>query len=306
MTHITVLLHEAIDALNLQPDGRYLDATFGRGGHSRLILERLGDKGQLYALDRDPQAAEVAWQWVEQEPRFHFAPVPFSRMQSAFSDVGAESLDGILFDFGVSSPQLDQAERGFSFHKAAPLDMRMDTRTGMTAYQWLQEIEESALVKAIVQLGGEPYSVALRIGNAIIKHREKIVSTIDLANVVAQAVPKKFHRVGYHPATQTFQAIRMMVNDEVGEIEQGLQSALTLLKKGGIMVAIGFHDVEDKLVKHFARAKEGRDLPAEIPVAYGRMYQELHLQKSVIKPSQEEILNNPRSRSAKMRVMVKV
>lgn len=305
MTHKTVLLQEAIDALKIQSDGWYLDATFGRGGHSRLILECLGKDGRLYALDRDPQAAEVAQELSANEPRFHFAPQPFSQMQSAFSEVGEGSLSGVLFDFGVSSPQLDQAERGFSFQKQAPLDMRMDTRTGMTALDLIQTIDESSLVKAITQWGGEPYSVALRIGRAIIGHKSALKTTTDLANVVAAAVPKKFHRAGYHPATQTFQAIRMMVNDEVGEIERGLQSALALLKTGGVLVAISFHDVEDRLVKRFAREKEGEDLPAEIPVMHGRMHQQLTLAKQVVRPSSQEIRENPRSRSAKMRIMVK-
>lgn len=306
MTHKTVLLHEAIAALNIQADGWYLDATFGRGGHSRLILEHLGANGRLYALDRDPQAAEVAEDLARAEPRFYFAPRTFSAMESAFLEVGEGSLSGVLFDFGVSSPQLDQAERGFSFQKQAPLDMRMDTRTGVTAFDLLQTISEADLVKAITQLGGEPYSLALRIGNAIMRHKSELMMTTDLANVVAAAVPKKFHRAGYHPATQTFQAIRMLVNDEVGEIERGLQSALKLLKTGGVLVAISFHDVEDKLVKRFARDKEGEELPAEIPVARGRVHQQVALAKRVVRPTPEEIRDNPRSRSAKMRIVVKV
>ncbi|UJF24606.1 16S rRNA (cytosine(1402)-N(4))-methyltransferase RsmH [Suttonella sp. R2A3] len=302
--HRSVLLHESVEALAIREDGWYLDATFGRGGHSRLILSQLGSEGRLYAIDRDPQAAKEV-EGID-DPRFHFAYQPFSVMPQAFAEVGAASLDGVLFDLGVSSPQLDQAERGFSFQKDGPLDMRMDNQNGLTAQEWLAEVSEAELSKTIRDLGGETHSIAKRIAKAIIAKRDKLRGTLDLAEVVAEAMPKKYHRPGYHPATQTFQAIRMAVNDEVGEIERGLAAATKLLKSGGVLAVITFHGLEDALVKRFIRSKEGHNLPAEIPSSAGRVGAELRLVRPVIKPSQSEVADNPRCRSARLRKAVKI
>lgn len=302
--HVSVLLEESVAALDIREDGAYLDGTFGRGGHSRAILAALGAEGRLYALDRDPQAAEAAA--TISDPRFAFAKSPFSALDSAFPEVGEGSLDGVLFDLGVSSPQLDQGERGFSFLHDGPIDMRMDPESGISARDWLLQTDAVTLARAIRDLGGEPHTVAKRIAEAIIAKRERLASTTALAAVIAEAVPKKFHRPGYHPATQTFQAIRMVVNDEVGEIERGLAAATQCLKSGGVLAVITFHGLEDALVKRFIRSREGEELPAEIPSDRGRVNQTLRLIRPVIQPSVEAIAANPRCRSARLRKAVKI
>lgn len=302
--HISVLLAESVEALAICEDGWYLDATFGRGGHSRAILHRLGAKGRLFALDRDPQAAEVAA--TIDDARFSFAKAPFSVLDQAFDEVSEGSLDGVLFDLGVSSPQLDQAARGFSFQHDGPIDMRMDPESGMSAREWLLQTDETTLARAIRDLGGETHSVAKRIAKAVMARREQLMSTTALAAVVAEAVPKKLHKPGFHPATQTFQAIRMVVNDEVGEIERGLLAATRCLKSGGHLAVITFHGLEDALVKRFIRDQEGEDVPGEIPTQHGRVNQVLRLVRPVIKPQAEDVAANPRCRSARLRRAVKL
>ncbi|MDO4642547.1 MAG: 16S rRNA (cytosine(1402)-N(4))-methyltransferase RsmH [Cardiobacteriaceae bacterium] len=302
--HVTVLLHEAVAALAIREEGMYLDATFGRGGHSRLILEQLGPHGRLFALDRDSQAAATAAMLTDS--RFSFARCPFSCMENAFQTFDTGCLDGVLLDLGVSSPQLDQAERGFSFNKEGPLDMRMDSDNGITAGDWLAQTDEAELARVIRDWGGEPHTVAKRIARAVMAARERLQTTLDLAEVVADAVPRKFHKAGFHPATQTFQAIRIAVNDEVGEIIRGLEAATRLLKSGGVLAVITFHGLEDALVKRFVRAHEGEYLPAEIPSAHNRLNQILRLVPPVIKPSAHEVAVNPRSRSARLRKAVKI
>ena len=298
-SHIPVLLEESLDALSLRSDGRYLDATFGRGGHSRAILSRLGKNGELFAVDRDPQAEEEAGEITDR--RFHFRRAPFSRIGERFETAEAGSLDGVLFDLGVSSPQLEVAERGFSFHKTGPLDMRMDPASGISAKQWLLANDERALATIIRDWGGEPHTIARRIARAVMAVRQNLRTTTDLAAVVAEAMPSKCYKPGHHPATQTFQALRMAVNDEVAEIGAGLEAAAHLLKPGGVLVVITFHGLEDALVKRFIRAREGETVPAEIPVPIGRVNQELKLIPPVITPSAAEVAANPRCRSAKLR-----
>ncbi len=298
-SHIPVLLEESLDALSLRSDGRYFDATFGRGGHSRAILSRLGKNGELFAVDRDPQAEEAAGEITDR--RFHFRRAPFSRIGERFETAEAGSLDGVLFDFGVSSPQLEVAERGFSFHKTGPLDMRMDPASGISAKQWLLANDERALATIIRDWGGEPHTIARRIARAVMAVRQNLRTTTDLAAVVAEAMPSKCYKPGHHPATQTFQALRMAVNHEVAEIGAGLEAAAHLLKPGGVLVVITFHGLEDALVKRFIRAREGETVPAEIPVPIGRVNQELKLIPPVITPSAAEVAANPRSRSAKLR-----
>lgn len=295
--HVTVLLEEAIEALAVRPEGCYLDATFGRGGHSRLLLQHLNANGQLYALDRDPQAAAAAE--ALQDARFHFVRTPFSALASALPD--DLMFDGILFDLGVSSPQLDRAERGFSFQKAGPIDMRMDNEQGMTALMWLEQVSQQELAQSIRDLGGEPHRVAQRIAQAIKSALPKLRTTLDLAEVIALAVPKKLHRPAYHPATQTFQAIRMRVNDELGEIQSALQAAVKRLKKGAYLVVISFHAGEDAVVKRFLRQQEGQDMPAELPVFQGRMNAILKIEGGAVRPSAAAIEDNPRCRSAILR-----
>lgn len=302
--HISVLLQESVDALGIRADGHYLDATFGRGGHSREILQRLGEKGRLYAIDRDPQAAAAAKEI--DDPRFVFAKAPFSLLDKVFDEVGEETLDGVLFDLGVSSPQLDSPERGFSFRHDGPIDMRMDTESGISAGEWLMQTDEATLSRAIRDLGGETHGVAKRIAKAVIARRETLHGTVALAQTIAAAVPQKLHKAGYHPATQTFQAIRMMVNDETGEIARGLLAATRCLKKGGYLAVITFHGLEDALVKRFIREQEGDDIPGEIPTQHGRVNQVLRLMSPVIKPQAEDVAANPRCRSARLRRAVKI
>lgn len=301
--HIPVLLEEAVDSLVSRVDGWYFDGTFGRGGHSRAILARLSDAGRVFATDRDASAAEVASTW--QDSRFHFARGEFSQLPVLFPQVVGK-LDGVLLDLGVSSPQLDVAERGFSFQKSGPLDMRMNQDAPLDALGFLMGVEEAELARLIRDLGGEPHGVAKRIATRIIAARSRLHTTLDLAEVIADAVPRKFHRAGYHPATQTFQAIRMVVNDELGEIERGLAAAIQCLRVGGVLAVISFHGVEDALVKRFIRRQEGKDLPAEIPLAVGRQNQVLRLISPVIKPSAAAIAENPRCRSARLRRAVRV
>ena len=291
--HVTVLLHEAVQALAIRADGVYLDGTFGRGGHSRAMLAALGRAGRLYALDRDPQAAEAA-AGID-DPRFHFARCPFSRMETAFADVGAASLDGILLDLGVSSPQLDQAARGFSFGKEGPLDMRMDNESGITAADWLAATDEATLARVIRDWGGEPHTVARRIARAVIAARGKLRTTLDLAAVVADAVPRKLHKAGFHPATQTFQAIRIAVNDELTQVEQTLQLVPALLRTGGRVGVISFHSLEARLVKRFFAEQRQAGYEAELRI----------LTKKPIAGNHDDAYN-PRARSAKLRAAAKI
>lgn len=303
--HISVLKEESIDCLNIQPDGVYVDATFGRGGHSRAILERLGNNGRLYALDRDPSAQAYA-QTID-DSRFHFARCAFSHLSQAFADLQDESVDGVLFDLGVSSPQLDDGMRGFSFMREGPIDMRMDPESGMSAKEWLMQTDERTLATAIRDLGGEPHGISQRLARVIMESRDRLHTTLDLANVIAQAMPKKHYKAGQNPATQTFQAIRMVVNNEVEEIKQGLQAATAMLKKNGVLAVITFHGLEDRLVKQFMRAQEGQRLPSEIPLTdSGWRDQVLRLISPVVQPSQKEVQNNPRARSARLRKAIKI
>lgn len=299
ISHIPVLLEESIDALAVRDDGCYLDATFGRGGHSRRILSRLGEKGTLFAVDRDPQAAQVANEIAD--PRFYFRRTAFSQMDDLFQTAERKSLDGVLFDLGVSSPQLNIAERGFSFLREGPLDMRMDPGSGISAKEWLLENDVATLARIIRDWGGEPHTIAWRIARAVIAVRENLETTTDLAAVVTQAMPKKRYKPGHHPATRTFQALRIAVNDEVNQIGAGLEAATNLLQPGGLLVVITFHGLEDALVKRFIRAREGTTIPAEIPVQTGRVNPVLKLVSPVIKPSAAEVADNPRARSAKLR-----
>lgn len=304
--HVSVLLQESIEALDIQADGWYLDATFGRGGHCRAILERLGAGGRLFALDRDPEAAAAAAALAAADSRFRFCRTPFSGLDSAFAEVGEAALDGVLFDLGVSSPQLDTAQRGFSFSKEGPLDMRMDPDGGMSAREWLLSHSEGELAQAIRDFGGESHSIAKRIAKAVFAARVRLETTVQLAAVIADAMPKKFFKPGFHPATQTFQALRMAVNDELGEISRGLEAAVRCLKSGGVLAVISFHGGEDAVVKRFIRKMEGDALPAEIPTDSGRINQVLRLVNPVIKPSAQAVAANPRARSARLRKAVKL
>ncbi len=310
--HITVLLHEAVDGLALKEDGIYIDATFGRGGHSRLILSKLSANGRLIAIDRDPRA--IAEAQKIQDPRFHIEHNSFSAIAEICEKLGLTGkIDGILLDLGVSSPQLDDAERGFSFMKDGPLDMRMDTTKGLSAAQWLQQVSEQDLAWVLKTFGEERF--AKRIAQAIVNYNKSAVEknseilnrTLQLAELIAQSVPfKDKHK---HPATRSFQAIRIYINSELEELESLLQSALTVLAPKGRLSVISFHSLEDRMVKHFMRKQsKGEDIPKGLPLREDQIERRQTLKTigKAIQPSDEEIAFNPRSRSAVLRIAERI
>ncbi|KAF7788337.1 16S rRNA (cytosine1402-N4)-methyltransferase [Pseudoalteromonas rubra] len=305
--HISVLMAETLDALNIQPDGTYIDGTFGRGGHSGEILKRLNEQGKLQAIDQDPQAIAAAQKFAD-DPRFSIAHNRFSHIESVALDAGLlGQVDGILLDIGVSSPQLDDAERGFSFMKDGPLDMRMNPTAGRSAAQWLAEAELEDMVFVIKKYGEEKF--ARRIATKIIETREhtEITSTKQLAELIDEAVPvKDKHK---HPATRTFQAIRIYINSELEEIQTALQAALAVLKPGGRLVVISFHSLEDRIVKQFIKKQsKGEAVPRGLPLTDAQLKQNLTLKAvgKAIKPSQAEIDANPRARSSVLRIAEKL
>lgn len=301
--HTSVLLDEAVNGLNLQPDGIYIDGTFGRGGHSRLILSQLGGKGQLFAIDRDPQAIAAAE--AINDPRFTIIHGPFSALAEYAEARGLTGrVNGILLDLGVSSPQLDDAERGFSFMRDGPLDMRMDPTRGLSAAEWLQQAEEQDIAFVLKTFGEERFGK--RIARAIVERNkiEPIVRTKDLAEVIANATPVKDKFK--HPATRSFQAIRIRVNSELEEIEQALKGAMTVLAPGGRLSVISFHSLEDRLVKRFMREQSrGPQVPAGMPLTEaqlqsygGRQFKSL----GKMMPGEAEVKENPRARSSVLRI----
>ncbi|WP_258240754.1 16S rRNA (cytosine(1402)-N(4))-methyltransferase RsmH [Pseudidiomarina homiensis] len=301
--HVSVLLQESLEALAIRPDGIYLDATFGRGGHSRAILSQLNADGRLYALDRDPTAIEAA-QALADDPRFTIIHTPFSRLDDVLDAQQLRGkLDGILFDLGVSSPQLDDAERGFSFMREGPLDMRMDTSRGETAAEFLQRASADDIAFVLREYGEERF--AWRIAQAIVQQRDEVPlqTTKQLADLIDKAVPfKDKHK---HPATRSFQGIRIHVNGELGEIEEALKAAVSGLKPQGRLAVISFHSLEDRLVKRFLRAQsKGKDIPAGLPLRDDQIDrgQTVRLIGKAHKPSAEEIRANPRARSSVLRV----
>jgi 16S rRNA (cytosine1402-N4)-methyltransferase len=298
--HVPVLLEEAVAALNLRDGGVYLDATFGRGGHSRAILAKLGPAGRLIALDCDPAA--VAAGNALNDARFRMVHAPFSDLAAAIRAADVTELDGVLFDLGVSSPQLDEAERGFSFRFDAPLDMRMDTSRGMTAAEWLNQAPVEEIAQVVRDYGEERF--ARQVARAIAQARAvaPLASTRQLAQVVAGAV--RTRERGQDPATRTFQAVRIFINRELEEIEQALPQAVALLKTGGRLVVISFHSLEDRMVKRFMRREsEGEQVPPEIPLPASALRGGcLRLIGRALKPSEREAAGNPRARSATMRV----
>ncbi|MBI5330850.1 MAG: 16S rRNA (cytosine(1402)-N(4))-methyltransferase RsmH [Betaproteobacteria bacterium] len=300
MSHISVLLGEAVAALDLHPDGVYLDATFGRGGHSRAILARLGQGGRLIAMDRDPVAVTAAA--ALQDARFSIVHAPFSELGEAMREQGIERLDGVLFDLGVSSPQLDEAERGFSFRFDAPLDMRMDTSRGMTAADWLNTASEEEIAHVVWDYGEERF--ARKVARTLVQARTEspIATTRQLATLVAGAV--RTRERGQDPATRTFQAVRIFINRELEEIAAALPQAVELLKPGGRLVVISFHSLEDRMVKQFMRKESaGEQAPPDIPVLAADLRPgRLRLVGKALKPGEAECAANPRARSATLRV----
>lgn len=308
MSHQSVLLHEAINGLNIQPDGIYIDATFGRGGHSKKILQQLGPKGRLIAIDQDPEAISVAQQQFSQEKGFHIVHETFAAMEQIATEEGVMGLvNGILFDLGVSSPQLDNAERGFSFLKDGPLDMRMDNSKGMSAAEWLASVDEERLVKVLRDYGEERF--ARRIAKAIITKRieKSIETTKELAEIVSSAIPKAKQEKHKHPATRSFQAIRIFINQELEAVETAIEQSFKTLCKGGRLVVISFHSLEDRIVKRFMRDKsKGTKLPKGLPIKESELNKTMKLLGRTIKASEQEILENNRARSAVLRIAEKI
>ena len=301
-SHVTVMLQEAVDALAIKPDGIYVDGTFGRGGHSRLILSRLGPKGRLLAIDRDPLAIAEA-QTID-DPRFEMIPGAFSGLADYLRERDlAGQVDGLLLDLGVSSPQLDDAERGFSFQKDGPLDMRMDPTSGISAAEWLAKAEADDIAWVLKEFGEERF--AKKIGRAIVHDRveKPFTRTRQLAELIARLIPTK--EKNKHPATRSFQAIRIYINSELEEVERAMEGALTVLAPAGRLAIISFHSLEDRLVKQFIRKQEkGPEVPRGLPLteaqlAVGRTMKSIG---KAMKPSDAEIDANPRSRSAVLRV----
>lgn len=300
--HITVLLNEAVDALAVREDGIYVDGTFGRGGHSRLILSRLGSQGCLIVFDKDPQAIEAAQQLAEQDGRVTVVHDGFSSFQTTLDKLGIEEIDGALFDLGISSPQIDDGARGFSFRFDAPLDMRMDPTRGMSAAEWIATASEQDLHEVIKNYGEERFS--RQIARAIVAQRAEspIDTTRKLAQLVAQNV--RTRERGQDPATRTFQAVRIFINRELEEVEAVLPQVMGRLKQGGRLAVIAFHSLEDRIVKQFVKkysqhpplprwaAVKEADLPLLPLKAVGK----------AIKPGVEETAFNPRARSAVLRV----
>eukprot|EP01086_Lenisia_limosa_P015691 TRINITY_DN518_c0_g2_i2.p1 TRINITY_DN518_c0_g2~~TRINITY_DN518_c0_g2_i2.p1 ORF type:complete len:307 (+),score=48.67 TRINITY_DN518_c0_g2_i2:1177-2097(+) len=298
MSHISVLLHETVDGVLAGRDtGIYVDATFGRGGHTKLLLSKLDQNARVYAFDKDPQALEVAAQLEQEDPRFKIIHASFADLQSELANIGITEVDGVMADLGVSSPQLDQVERGFSFMQNGPLDMRMDNSKGPTAAEWLLEIEEEKLANIIYQYGEERYS--RRIAKAI-KQAGELTTTAQLAELVKTAHPKwEKHK---HPATRTFQAIRIAINKELEDIEIFLPQAVELLKPKGQLAVISFHSLEDRLIKQFIQKEStlAEDTGWGMPQA---QIDTRRLKKvSRIRASEAEVKANPRSRSAWLRV----
>jgi 16S rRNA (cytosine1402-N4)-methyltransferase len=298
MSHISVLLHETVDGVLAGRDtGIFVDATFGRGGHTKLLLSKLDQNARVYAFDKDPQALEVAAQLEQEDSRFKIIHASFADIHAELINIGITEVDGIMADLGVSSPQLDQAERGFSFMQDGPLDMRMDNSQGLTAAEWLLEIEEEKLANIIFQYGEERYS--RRIAKAI-KSVGEITTTAQLAEIVKVAHPKwEKHK---HPATRTFQAIRIAINKELDDIETFLPQAVELLKVQGQLAVISFHSLEDRLIKQFIQKEStlAEDHGWGMPQA---QVDTRRLKKvSRIRASEAEVKANPRSRSAWLRV----
>ena len=303
LSHQTVLLREAVEALTIKPADIYVDGTFGRGGHSRAILERLGPEGRLLAFDRDPQAIEVAR--AINDPRLTIMHCAFAELGSALRQAGVASVDGVLLDVGVSSPQIDEGERGFSFRFDAPLDMRMDTTQGETAAEFLAAAEIKDITEVIRNYGEERF--AFQIAKKIVATRSErpLTTTGQLAALVRETV--RTREPGQDAATRTFQALRIHVNQELEQLTLVLPQAMDVLRPGGRLVVISFHSLEDRIVKRFMRDEASTDrLPKNLPLRSIDLPQpHLRLVGKPVKASNEEVAANPRARSAVMRVAEK-
>ena len=304
--HTTVLLHEAVDALVTDTDGFYVDGTFGRGGHTAELLGRLSDQGSVLAIDKDPQAISAGQQRFAKDARLQLFHGSFADLQNVAADMGKTGeISGVLLDLGVSSPQLDQAERGFSFMRDGPLDMRMDTSRGLSAAEWIAAADEQDIARVIKEYGEERF--ARRMASAVVKERVKapITGTVQLAGILAAAHPA-WER-GKHPATKAFQAIRIFINRELEDLEDLLAQIIDNLKVGGRLVVISFHSLEDRRVKRFIRDQEqGIKLPKNLPIRDVDRGVRLVKVGKAIKPAVTEVDGNIRSRSAVMRIAERV
>ena len=305
--HTPVLLREAVDALAVTPCGIYVDGTFGRGGHSRSILERLGEFGRLIAFDRDPTAFAAGQALEAGDARFCMIHSSFSRIQEVLRKLDVDQVDGILLDLGVSSPQLEEADRGFSFRLDGPLDMRMDTSEGQTAAEWLASASQAHMEEVIKNYGEERF--AKQIARAIVaaRSRQPITTTHQLAAIVATAVRSRKREDKQNPATRTFQAIRIYINQELEKLSLVLPQCVEVLKPGGRLVAISFHSLEDRIVKRFMRESANPDtLPKDVPLRAIEVQRlsrhKLRVVGKAFGPAEEELAANPRARSAVMRV----
>jgi len=298
--HVPVMAHEAVAALAIKPDGIYVDGTFGRGGHSRLILAALGEKGRLIALDRDPDA--IAAGAAMNDARLTLRQRAFSQLNAVLNELDVGQVNGVLLDIGVSSPQLDDAERGFSFRFDAPLDMRMDTRSGLTAAQWLATASEGEIGDVIREYGEERFAKSIARAIVAARQLQPIARTTQLAQIIAHAVG--WREAGQHPATRSFQAIRIYLNRELEELTSVLPQCVDRLMPGGRLAVISFHSLEDRIVKRFMRAEsQGEQLPHRLPVRAASLKPgRLRVVGRAQHPNDAELAANPRARSAVLRV----
>lgn len=303
--HRPVLFDEVIQGLAIRPDGIYIDGTFGRGGHSFGLLQRLGASGRLMAMDKDPEAIAIGNEAPFCDSRFSIVHGTFGNLGKVVKDCGwCGKVNGILLDLGVSSPQLDDAKRGFSFKKDGPLDMRMNPKQALDAATWINRAQESEIRRVLWNYGEERY--AKRIASAIVKEREEklILGTFQLSEVIEKAIPRR--EIKKHPATRTFQAIRIFINHELEELKNCLPQGLEALVKGGRLCVISFHSLEDRIVKQFIQKESCDLLPREIPILWSEIKHRLKKIGALIRPSEAKIRKNPRARSARLRIVEKL
>ncbi|MBU1190693.1 MAG: 16S rRNA (cytosine(1402)-N(4))-methyltransferase RsmH [Gammaproteobacteria bacterium] len=302
LTHRPVLLEEVLAALAVKPNGIYIDGTFGRGGHAAEILKRLDAQGQLYAIDKDPVAVQAGMDRFGNDARFHMQRGTFAMLAQLAREQGiAGRVAGVLLDLGVSSPQLDDPERGFSFLKDGPLDMRMDPEQGVSAAQWLAQADEAEIARILFVYGEERF--ARRIAKSIVQTRDEqpITTTHQLAELIAAAVPTRDRHK--NPATRSFQALRIQVNQELQDLESALEQVVDVLAPGGRLAVISFHSLEDRLVKRFMRRESrGEEMPLDLPVTGGPAPGRLKLIGKAVQAGSDEIAVNPRARSAILRI----
>lgn len=309
--HKSVMLHESVDAMVTEASGLYIDGTFGRGGHSREILSRLSDTGRLLAFDKDPEAIRVGEQLAAEDSRFHIVHESFAMMLAALDNESARTgvqwrgnVSGVLLDLGVSSPQLDDASRGFSFMQDGPLDMRMNNSAGESAADWLAHAQEEEITFVLREYGEERF--ARRVARALVEARASapLTRTLQLVDLIDKAIPKKEKHK--HPATRSFQGIRIFVNGELDDLNKALQDSLDVLKPGGRLAVISFHSLEDRLAKRFMQQQAKGDAPRGLPLRDSEIYRRLKLVGKAQKASAAEVDANSRSRSAVLRVAEKI